>query len=171
MQDYISLRELSEKFNLDKSNVRKYVLKQGFSFVKIRTPETKGQLTLALTIEDAEIIIEMRKSQGFLIDNKNRVSNDNGNGFFYIIQLIPELMKNRVKLGFATNIENRLRAHKTSAPTATLVKSWPSDKEWERSAMASITRIDCKCIGGEVFECENLNELTERADIFFGIMP
>ena len=31
--------------------------------------------------------------------------------------------------------------------------------------------IDCKCIGGEVFECGNLNELIERADVFFGIMP
>ena len=171
MQDYISLQELSERFDLDKSGVRKYILKQGFSFIRIRTPKSRGQLALALTLEDAETIIEMRKLQGFLTSNGNRTPVNDGDGFFYIVQLIPELMEKRVKLGFATNVENRLKAHKTSAPTATLVKSWPSDKEWERSAIASITRIDCKYIGGEVFECGNLNELIERADVFFGIMP
>lgn len=171
MQDYISLRELSKTFNLDKSNVRKYVLNQGFSFIKIRTPEAKGQLTLALTLEDAENVVEMRKLQGFLTSNGDKIPVNNGYGFFYIVQLIPELAENRIKLGFATNVENRLKAHKTTAPTAILVKSWPSDKEWERSAIVSVTRLDCKHIGGEVFECENLDELIERANIFFGIMP
>ena len=156
---YVSLQELSEKLNLDRSNVRKYVLNQGFSFVKIRTPKTRGQLTLALSIEDAETIIETRTSQGFSTKKKNGQIVENGNGFFYIIQLIPELMSNRIKLGFATNVENRLKTHKTSAPTAILMRSWECNKEWERTAIASITRYECKHIGGEVFECKDLIKL------------
>jgi len=168
---YVSIKELAEKINLDRSNARKYVLKQGFSFVKIRTADAKGQLTLALPLEEAESIIEIRERQGFLTEGKERISVDNSEGFFYIVQLIPEFMPNRVKLGFASNVEYRLDAHKTSAPTAMLLKSWHSNKSWEKAAMASITRIESKNIGGEVFECENLESLLERAEVFFKIMP
>ncbi len=168
---YVSIKELAERFNLDRSNVRKYVLNQGFSFVKIRASDARGQLTLALSLEDAKNVIEIRERQGFLLEGEERAPIENGKGCFYIVQLIPELMSNRVKLGFAANIEYRLSDHRISAPTAILLKSWSSNKSWEKAAMASITRIECKNIGGEVFECENLETLLERAEAFFKIMP
>ena len=64
--EFVTLQELSKIFKVDKSNVRRYLKKNGFSFLKVRTAETRGQLTLALTREDSDIAIELRKSQGFM---------------------------------------------------------------------------------------------------------
>lgn len=46
-----------------------------------------------------------------------------GYGFFYIIQLIPEVLPNRVKIGYTDNLDVRLKEHQTAAPTAKLIKS------------------------------------------------
>lgn len=170
-KEFIPIQKLSKKLKLDKSNARKYILNQGFSFVKIRTPESRGQLTLALSAEDAESIIAIRESQGFAMNSKSGIPVENSAGFFYIIQLIPEVAPNRVKLGFATTVENRLNAHKTTAPTAVLINQWNCNKDWERTAIASITRYECKHVGGEVFDCEDLTKLNIRAKAFFNLMP
>jgi len=74
-------------------------------------------------------------------------------------------------MGFASSIEARLQAHKTSAPTAQLIQCWPSKKVWEDAAIASISRIDCEQIGIEAFDCKDLSELTQRAEEFFALMP
>jgi len=46
-------------------------------------------------------------------------------GYFYIIQLVPEALPNRVKIVFADNVATRLAEHRTDAPTAKLLKTWP----------------------------------------------
>ena len=48
--NYVTLRELSKMLNMDTSNTRKYGKKMGFSFTKIRTPESRGQLTLLVSM-------------------------------------------------------------------------------------------------------------------------
>jgi hypothetical protein len=166
---YVTVAQLATELGLDRSSMRKYVHKQGFSPSKIRTKESRGQLTLALSENDAETIRELRQSQGFL--SSSTPTQSNGDGHFYIIQLVPNLAPNRVKLGFAGNVQARLGAHRTAAPTAMLVKSWPCKRSWERAVIASVTRIECACIGSEVFECENLDSLIERGNGFFGVMP
>jgi len=166
-QRYVSLKELAKQIGLDKSNLRKYVLAQGFSFSRMRTFDSRGQLVNALTKEEAEAIIALRAEQGFA----NQLSESNGEGWFYIIQVIPEYNSLRVKLGFASDVQARLQAHKTSAPTATLVKAWPCKKAWERAAMDSVTRERCKLVANEVFECDDLIMLQDRGDQFFGLMP
>jgi len=164
---YVTIGELADELGLDKSNIRKTLLKNGFAPVRIRTPETKGQLTLALTQEEAEAFRELRESQGF----GHWQPTNNGKGEFYVVQVIPEFIPNRVKLGFADDAKNRLAAHRTAAPTATLCKAWPCKRVWEAAAIDSLTRIGCKLIANEVFECDNLEALLERGDDFFALMP
>lgn len=166
-EEYVSLKQLAERMGLDKSNARKYVLTQGFSFLKQRTEDSSGQVANVLTLEDAEAVIAIREEQGFT----GQVIEANGDGWFYIIQLIPEFNPLRVKLGFASNVQNRLQAHRTSAPTAQLVKAWPCKRMWEQAAMDSITRKECKLIASEVFECKALIMLANRGDEFFALMP
>lgn len=164
---YVTLTQLASELGLDRSNMRKYVLKHGFSPVRIRTPRSRGQLTLALTLDEAETIRELRQSQGFVKSQPV----ENSTGYFYIIQLIPEFAPNRVKLGFASDVQARLSTHRTSAPTARLVKFWPCKRSWESTAIASMTRIECELIAGEVFECRSLAGLIARSDEFFAILP
>lgn len=166
--NYISMKELAAELGLDRSNVRKYVLQQGFSWLRVRTGDSGNQLVNALTQEDAETIIELRKSQGFT--NKPMMV-QNGDGWFYIVQIIPELDSLRVKLGFATDTQRRLSAFKTVSPTANLVKNWPCRLTWERAAIDSVTREGCRLIANEVFACDDLLALIERCDQFFALMP
>ena len=169
MNEYVTLAELAAELGLDRSNMRKYVLKCGLNPVRVRTPESRQQLTLALIQADAETVREMRQSQGF--SESGRLIENNGLGYFYVVQLVPDLAPNRVKLGFASDVRARLDAHRTAAPTATLVKSWPCKNSWEQAAIASVTRTECSLIRNEVFECEDLACLVERAVAFFALMP
>jgi len=167
---YITLKELAREFGLDRSNVRKYVLSAGFEPVKIRTPESRGQLTLALTMEDAEAVRELRNKEGFL---KVRAVNGSDGGYFYVAQLLPEVKPKRVKLGHTNNVKARLSSHQTVAPNVVLLGEWACKRTWEAAVIASITRVGSGCVkvGQEVFDCDNLTDLVDRAQKFFEIMP
>ncbi len=171
MSTIVTLKELAQEFNLDRSNMRKFVLAHDLTPFKVRTPESRGQLTLALSTEDAEVIREIRKQEGFSLSGGHRAIIDNGQGWFYVIQIVPDLAPHRIKLGFASNVESRLQAHKTSAPTACLVKTWPCKRTWERAAMDSVPRTDCALVANEVFDCGGVASLTSRCDDFFALMP
>src|SRR3990170_171820 len=119
-ETYVSIKELAMRLGMDKSHARRYVLKLGFKPQKRRTPDSANQLTLTVTAVEAEAIVQQRLDQGFLSSDK-AVPYDVG--FFYVIQLIPELAPLRVKLGFANDMSDRMAQHRTSAPTATIFKS------------------------------------------------
>lgn len=170
MDDFVTLLEISKLMGMDKSNARKYALHNGFVFSKVRTIETKGQLTLALSKEDTESLIELRRANGF-IPNENIVIVESGIGVFYIISIIPELEENRIKLGFTSSIESRMATFKTVLPTAKIIKTWPCKVQWEQTVIDSITRIECNQVSREVFVCNHLNNLIDRADLFFDLMP
>lgn len=170
-EDYVVLKDLAAELGLHRSNLRKYILASGFTFVKIRTPESRGQLSLALSPEDVEAVRELRMRAGFLHGKKPRAILNDKQGWFYAIQVIPELAPNRIKFGFSSNVDARLQAHRTSAPTAHLVKKWPCERCWENAIIASVTRMDCQLVANEVYDCGNLDTLISRCDDFFAIMP
>jgi hypothetical protein len=167
VEEFISLKQLAAELGLDRSNARKYVLKSGVRPHKRRRPDSGSQLTLALTVEEADRIRAKRQEEGFL-DASKAVTKEFG--YFYVIRLVPELDPRRVKLGFADDVGSRLAQHRTAAPTAALVKQWPCKRAWE------VTVIDCLAAGcrlilNEVYECEDITGLLARADQFFGLLP
>lgn len=66
MEQYVTLRTLAEEFGIDRSNLRKYVLAHGFQPLKVRTPESRNQATLALSSMDADELRGIRSRKGFL---------------------------------------------------------------------------------------------------------
>ena len=61
----ISLRELAKELSMDRSNLRKYILKQGITFEKMRTMVGKHQLELGLTQENADKVRSARTKNGY----------------------------------------------------------------------------------------------------------
>ncbi len=167
MTDHILLSELAQEWGLDKSNARKYVLKQGFDFVRVRGNDPSHQLVLALTQSDAEMVREQRTREGY--NGKEPVIN--GWGYFYIVQVAPDLDESRIKLGYATDYKRRVAAYRTLSPTAKLFMVWPCRSIWERTAIDSITRIDCISTGGETYTCSDLTALCKRGHDFFSLLP
>ena len=95
-EEFVSLKELAETIGLDRSNTRKYVLKLGIHPHKRRTPDSRNQLTLAVTNDEADRIVNERETKGFTSSAKIVESET---GVFYVIHLVPELDSKRIKLG------------------------------------------------------------------------
>lgn len=165
--DFVSLKQLAVELGLDRSNTRKYVLRSGIRPHRRRTPESGGQLTLALTAEEAEAIRSKRSEEGFLGSNRPVIKEF---GVFYLIQLVPELDPRRIKLGFADDMAARMAQHKTAAPTASLVKAWPCKRSWELTVIDCLS-VECKLILNEVYECEDVPSLVGKADRLFDLLP
>jgi hypothetical protein len=167
VEEFVSLKQLATELGLDRSNTRKYVLKSGVRPHKRRTPDSGSQLTLALTVEEADRIRAKRREEGFLGASK-AVSKEAG--YFYVIRLVPELDLRRVKLGFADDVGVRLAQHRTAAPTAVLVRHWPCKRSWEGTAIDCLA-AGCRLILNEVYECDDVDGLLNRGDQFFGLLP
>lgn len=93
-----------------------------------------------------------------------------GFGYFYVIQLVPDELPDRIKLGYTANLDQRLADHRATNPTLTLIQSWPCKRTWEHAALASVTRVECEHIGGEVYSGD-IQGFIERANAFFAVMP
>lgn len=171
--EYVLLKDLANEFGIDKSNLRKYILDNDIKPEKVRLPEANNQLTLVLSQEKADLVRQIRRSQGFEIGGK---SNDGpvikiDEGIFYIIQLVPLLSFSRIKLGYTTNIKNRIRAHRTTCPNAKVLKQYFCKEIREIAAIDSITCKNCTLIGNEVYDTDSIDQLIEQAEQFFDIMP
>ena len=93
-----------------------------------------------------------------------------GFGYFYLIQLLPDEMPDRIKIGYTDSMEQRLADHRVTNPTLKLLKSWPCKRTWERAVTASVTREGCLHVGGEVYQGD-VQGFLHRAEAFFALLP
>jgi len=165
---HVSLKALAAELGMDRSHARRYVLNLGITPTKRRTPESGGQLALTVSASEAALIRRTRDEQGFSATQRPV---ENEIGYFYFIQLVPEFDPRRIKLGFADSVQSRLQQHRTSAPTAKLLKSWPCRRSWERTAIDAVAAAGGTLILNEVFEFLDLDASIQRADQFFSLLP
>ena len=166
----VPLRRLAGEFGMDRSHLRKYVISLGIDFTRIRTEESRGQATLAVTGTDAAKIRKARADAGFGPLETKDTASKTGEGRFYVVHLDPDLA--RVKLGHSNSIDERLRDYRCTNPKAQVAGSWPCRASWERAAIAAITNTEgVSLVGGEVYAAENTRDLCDRADTFFGMLP
>ena len=128
---------------------------------------------LSLSREDADRLISNHRPRASAAPAGNDIARLTGFGYFYIIQLHPEDLPTRLKLGYTDNLDVRQSDHRTNAPTLKLLKSWPCKRTWEEAVKASITREGCRRVGGdgsEVFDGD-VQGFIDRAEAFFALMP
>ena len=147
---------------------RRYVLRLGITPEKRHTLHSGNKLVVTVTTQEAEQIRIARREQGYNLDYDGMEA---AIGVFYVVQLVPELDPNRVKLGFADDAGTRLLQHQTAAPTAKLVKTWPCKRSWEFTVIDSLATSGCKLILNEVYECEDVARLIEHGDRLFALLP
>ena len=165
----VGIPEVAKRLSLDGGTVRRFIARENET-LKLTLVRGKGD-KLLLSRPDADRLIAGYEARRGPVPEAEEGSPTNDRfGFFYIIQLVPEALPNRVKVGFADSADRRLNEHKTAAPTAILLKSWPCKRSWDYAAMASITREGCKLVLNEVFEGE-VQGFVERGDQFFALMP
>lgn len=87
-------------------------------------------------------------------------------GFFYLILLIPEFSKGRIKAGFTSRLDSRFSEHLMSAPTAKLIYSTPCQRAWETFMLAYV-HSHGKKIRSEVFDVNDVKRLIKNLKTLF----
>jgi hypothetical protein len=173
MPETIRFSELAKRLGVSIDTIRRTVAKLGSDLGMAVQRESRSSRAQCLSADDANRLIRYFEQRDEHLDSTpvaETAGSFSGYGFFYLIQLIPELFPDRVKIGYTDNLEIRLREHQTSAPTARYVKSWECKRAWDQAAMDSITRTGCKLVMNEVYEGD-VNGFVKRGDEFFGLMP
>ncbi|MGO8750694.1 MAG: GIY-YIG nuclease family protein [Thermoguttaceae bacterium] len=173
--EMISVIEAGRQLDRRKSTIFKVMKRLGIHAQKRRDSNRGNQVAAYLTHADFIRVKEALIAPG--PDKSEEVESDIGDSFisaeigvFYLIQLEPEHDSLRFKVGFAANINERLRALRCSAPFSTVVKSWPCRRLWEKTAIDCVT-FGCDRLHTEVFRCSSLEAVVAKCEQFFGIMP
>jgi hypothetical protein len=166
--ELIAVLEVAKSLGKRKQHVFKLLKRLGIVSKLERSRSARGQKIAYITVDDFELL-RRETAIGDDASCESGVQPDTG-GVFYLIQLEPQHDPGRFKVGFATNIGERTRAHRTAAPYAKVLKTWPCRLLWEKTA------IDCVCQGceklhTEVFRTDSIDEVMRRCEEFFKQMP
>jgi hypothetical protein len=175
MGEYLTYYEIADRLGVEITTVRRSVkrLSKSHNIYPLyqTTPSSKGARVYCLGIDDANILFSWFENRGTTApEDQIDSASFQRYGYFYIVQLVPELMPERVKIGYTDNLESRLIEHQTSAPTAIYVKTWECKRSWDQSAMDCITRDGCHLVMNEVYEGD-IEGFIKRGESFFNIMP
>ena len=174
MADLASYKEIAKRLGVDPGTVRRLIERfgsqLGISVQKGRGKTGNAKWTHYLSREDADRLVAFYESRHSAQGDEASDDSFQAFGFFYVIQLVPEALPNRIKIGYTDNLDQRLADHQTAAPTARVIASWPCKRSWDYAAMDSITREGCKWVLNEVFE-GNPDGFVQRANAFFSLMP
>lgn len=166
--EIISVIDVSKNLGKQKQHIFKVLKRLSIETIKEKSSDAKGQKIAYITSDDYDLV------KKYLVNAKDYseelIEQADLGGVFYLIQLEPEHDPGRFKLGFATNIEERLRSHKTAAPFSKVLKTWSSKLLWEKTAIDCVTQ-GCVRLHTEVFRTESIDEVQLRCENFFNLMP
>lgn len=164
-KNLISIGEIATNHGRRRQSVHNIVKRFGIDTVKVASANARGQKVSCITMEDYRVL------EQHLADSTQKTGDNAAfRGVFYLAQIEPILDPGRFKVGFATDINERTRSHKTIAPFLEIVKTWPCKLLWEKTAIECVTH-NCEQIYTEVFRTDDIRKVIERADEFFDIMP
>ncbi len=164
----ITLRALASEIHMDKSHLRKLAIRLGVPMERARDPECRNQEVLTFDEDGATRIREYRRGFGKTPD----AAPEGGRSMLYIVQLEPDRMPERIKLGIAVSVDSRLQDYRCANPHVHLLHSWPCERAWEAAAIAAITNDPTITrVAGEVYDVAYLRVVQDRGDTFFELMP
>lgn len=156
--DRISVIEAAREVGHGKQAVFKVLNRPDIETLKERSADHRGQALAYISLDDVQLLqSEVASRQRSATDDSEFEGDSFGLdcGVFYLIQLEPERDPGPFKVGFATNLKERLRGHKCSAPFAQTVKTWAYKRLCERTAIECVTP-NCDELHTEVFRTEDL---------------
>ncbi len=173
----ISVKDFAERHGLLRQTVFKILRRLQIEPMKSRGGDgSRGQTVSYISEKQAAQVLEAISSSKSLRSEQG--SEEFGAteaalydvGVFYLLCLEPEHDSNRFKVGFASNLPERLRQHRCSAPFATVVGTWPCRRLWEKTAIECVTQ-GCQQLHTEVFRSESLPTVAVKCEQFFFLMP
>ena len=174
MTDIVSIKDLAKRLVVDPTTIRRLIERFGAELAielqKGRGNTSNAKWTHYLTRDDADRLVAFYEARQGGMASDAATDSFQAFGVFYVIQLVPEALPNRLKIGYSDNLGKRLVEHQTAAPTARVIASWPCKRSWDYAAMDSITREGCVWVQNEVFEGDPQG-FVARGNAFFSHMP
>lgn len=174
--ELISVIDVANHHGKQKQTIFKILKRLGIETSKLRNSSSKNQLVAYITQDDFRRVsdellliagrLESKQSDGEETDDFISAEE----GVFYLIQLEPEIDPGRFKVGFAASMSDRLRALRCSAPFASIVKTWPCRRFWEKTAIDCVL-AECERLHTEVFRATSLDAVVAKCERFFAVMP
>ncbi|OPY80312.1 MAG: hypothetical protein A4E70_01797 [Syntrophus sp. PtaU1.Bin005] len=169
-ENQISVIDAANKLGMRKQSLFKIIKRLGVNTSKERNSSHKGQAITYITEADFDLIASQIHTQGKKDSEEPSTSSQIDRGVFYLIELEPAHDPGRFKVGFASNMPERLRQHRCSAPFAIVIATWPCHILWEKTAIACVTQ-KCEKLHTEVFRAKDIAGVKEKCDQFFSLMP
>ena len=169
-EELITVMDVAAQCGKAKQTVFKAISRLGIETQKLKSPERHGQLIAYVTEADAALIKSELESSSTSLSDDGPSPSLPETGYFYLIQLEPELEPGRFKVGFASNMAERLRAHRCSAPYSKVVRKWECKSLWEKTTIDAVTN-GCEQLHTEVFRTDSSDDVVAKCDQFFGFMP
>lgn len=151
-----------------KQTLFKIIKRLRLSTVKQRQYDRGNQLISYLTLNDFEVV-KKHLGEAMPQRDENHCEQHIDRGVFYLIQLEPEHDPGRFKVGFASNLSERMRQHRCAAPLAKVLGAWACLPLWEKTAIDCVTQSS-KQLHTEVFRTDDIAEVRKKCDEFFPIM-
>ena len=178
--DFVSVKDFAEAHGLLRPTVFKILKRLGIEATRKRGDrENRGQfISLISKNEAARVLNELgsakRVTDPFLGGESEASAAFDPSlydvGVFYLMMLEPEHDPNRIKVGFAGNIEERLKKHRCAAPFVTVVRTWPCKRLWEKTAIECVTE-GYPQLHTEVFRADSIQAVEDRCNKFFALTP
>ena len=166
MSNLYTFSQVADRLNMDKGNLHRLITKLKLSTYGLRDKQANNQIVKAIDDAGLQTLTSYRDD----IPKSSNNENVSIESIFYLILIAPDLSEYRVKLGFTTNLEQRLTSYKTICPNVKVVKTWECNKEWEKAIIdMAITNKD-KIIGEEVFDVNDVALLVDRIDNIFAML-
>ena len=166
----IAVNTIASIHGRNRRSLHKLVRRLGLNVVKERTDDSRGQLSSHITESDYETLKRHLDDYRVSSDPVSPEVHQSEFGVFYLVLLEPKLDPGRFKVGFTTNINERMRSYLTATPFAEVKETWPCKLIWEKTAIECISQ-DCEQLYTEVFRTNNIDDVIMRAKQFFNLMP
>ncbi len=167
MKEDITVSDAADAVGIQKQALFKVLKRMGLQTIKRKSDQHRGQTVSYLSHADFEFLTNNYAPATTGGGNTNGATDD---GWFYLIQLEPEHDPGRIKLGFAVNLNDRLRQHRCAAPFAAVLDSWPCRSLWEKTVIDCVSQ-DCEQLHTEVFRTEDIDHVRRKCEAFFELMP
>ena len=176
-ENRISIIDLARQHGKRPQAIHKIVRRFAITPTLTRSSDNAGQKISYITSEEARRVRDYLSPTGDQSAKAERYGSnseapltDSEQGCFYLMKCEPELDPGRFKVGFASDVRERLRKHKTSAPHMTLERQWPCKLLWEKTAIDCVTE-GCQRLGTEVFRTDSMESVISKCEEFFSLMP
>jgi len=169
----ISVKDAGLQLGRRKQTIFKVINRLGIDIQKRRDQSSRNQFVAYISQADFKRIREdlLSNAKSLNGSSENSQLNDTDErGVFYLVQLEPDHDPGRYKVGFAVNMSDRLRVHRCSAPFSKVLQKWPCKRLWEKTAIDCIT-ASSERLHTEVYRSSSLQEIIERGNAFFKLMP